>query len=118
MHVDPFRIRVPDATLTDLRERLARTRFPDEITSGGWTYGTNLAYLRELVAYWRDRYDWRAAEARLNALPQFRADVDRLGIHLIHVRRVRPASFPLAGTPGWPGCAAALVKVVGPLRDP
>ncbi len=76
MHVEPFRIHVPDATLTDLRERLARTRFPDEIAGGGWTYGTNLSYLRDLVAYWRDRFDWRAAEARLNALPQFRADVD------------------------------------------
>src|SRR5438552_3982499 len=92
MHVEPFRIHVPDATLTDLRERLARTRFPDEIAGGGWTYGTNLSYLRDLVAYWRDRFDWRAAEARLNALPQFRADVDGLGIHFIHLNMV--IAFP------------------------
>src|SRR5262249_60036512 len=81
MHVEPFRIAVPDAVLADLRERLARTRLPDEMPDSGWTYGTNLAYLRDLVAYWRDRYDWRAAEARLNAFPQFRATVDGLGIH-------------------------------------
>src|SRR5438876_437783 len=110
MHVEPFRIHVPDATLADLRERLARTRFPDEIAGGGWTYGTNLSYLRELVAYWRDRYDWRAAEARLNDLPQFRADVDGLGIHFIHARGVGPAPFPLVITHGWPGSVAEFVK--------
>src|SRR5215470_10518318 len=64
MQIEPFRIAVSDAVLADLRERLARTRFPDEIADSGWTYGTDLAYLKELVAYWRDRYDWRAAEAR------------------------------------------------------
>src|SRR6059058_5983306 len=118
MHVEPFRIHVPDATLTDLRERLARTRFPDEIAGGGWTYGTNLAYLRDLVAYWRDRFDLRAAEARLNALPQFRADVDGLGIHFIHVRGVGPAPFPLVITHGWPGSVAEFLKIIGPLTDP
>src|SRR5438045_1041908 len=88
MQVEPFRIAVPDAVLDDLRERLARTRFPDEIPDSGWTYGTNLAYLRELVAYWRERYDWRLAEARLNGLPQFRAHLGVrdaapvVGIHL------------------------------------
>ncbi|HSV05155.1 MAG TPA: epoxide hydrolase N-terminal domain-containing protein, partial [Candidatus Binatus sp.] len=66
MQIAPFRIDVPDTVLTDLRERLARTRLPDEIPGSGWTYGTNLAYLHELVTYWRERYDWRAAEARLN----------------------------------------------------
>ena len=118
MHVEPFRIHVPDATLADLRERLARTRFPDEIAGGGWTYGTNLSYLRDLVAYWRDRFDWRAAEARLNALPQFRADVDGLGIHFIHVRGVGPAPFPLVITHGWPGSVAEFLKIIGPLTDP
>ena len=70
MHVEPFRIAVSDAVLTDLRERLARTRLPDEMPNTGWTYGTNLAYLRDLVGYWRERYDWRAAETALNRLPQ------------------------------------------------
>lgn len=118
MRIDPFRIAVPDAVLADLRERLARTRFPDEIPGSGWGYGTELAYLRELVAYWRDEYDWRAAEARLNALPQFRAEVGGLGIHFIHVRGTGPRPFPLVITHGWPGSVAEFVDVIGPLTDP
>src|SRR5438093_469816 len=118
MHLEPFRIAVPDAVLADLRERLARTRFPDEISGSGWTYGTNLAYLRELVAYWRERFDWRAAEARLNALPQFRARVGGLGIHFIHVRGAGPAPLPLVVTHGWPGAVAEFVDIIGPLADP
>src|SRR5690349_21060671 len=103
MHVEPFRIAVADAVLDDLRARLARTRFPDEIRDSGWTYGTNLAYLKDLVAYWRDRYDWRKAEAALNAIPQFRADVDGLGIHFLHVKGKGPKPLPLVITHGWPG---------------
>ena len=118
MQIEPFRIAVPDAVLADLRERLARTRFPDEIPGSGWTYGTNLGYLRELVAYWRDRFDWRAAEVRLNALPQFRARVGDLGIHFIHQRGVGPAPLPLVITHGWPGSVAEFAEVIGPLTDP
>ena len=118
MDIEPFRIAVPDAVLADLRERLARTRFPDEIPDSGWTYGTQLAYLRELVAYWRDRYDWRAAEASLNRLPQFRAIVDGLRIHFIHQRGVGPKPLPLVITHGWPGSVAEFVDIVGPLTDP
>ena len=118
MQIEPFRIAVPDAVLADLRERLARTRFPDEIPGSGWTYGTNLAYLRDLVAYWRDRFDWRAAEVRLNAFPQFRARVADLGIHFIHQRGVGPAPLPLVVTHGWPGSVAEFVDIIGPLTDP
>src|SRR5438094_2167105 len=118
MHLEPFRIAVPQAVLADLRERLARTRFPDEIAGSGWTYGTDLAYLRELVTYWRTQFDWRAAEARLNRLPQFRARVGDLGIHFVHVRGVGPAAFPLVITHGWPGSVAEFVKIIGPLTDP
>ncbi|HZP40844.1 MAG TPA: epoxide hydrolase [Candidatus Binatia bacterium] len=118
MRVEPFRIAVPDAVLADLRERLARTRFPDEIPGAGWTQGTDLAYLRELVAYWRERYDWRRAEAALNAVPQFRAHVGGLGIHFLHVRGRGPKPFPLVVTHGWPGSVAEFVKVIGPLTDP
>ena len=118
MHVEPFRIAVPDAVLTDLHERLVRTRFPDEMPGSGWTYGTNLAYLRDLVAYWRDRYDWRAAEARLNAFPQFRATVGGLGIHFIHARGVGPKPLPLVITHGWPGSVAEFQEIIGPLSDP
>lgn len=118
MIVEPFRIAVPDAVLDDLRQRLTRTRYPDEIVDSGWAYGTDLAYLRELVAYWKDRYDWRAAEARLNAFPQFRARVGDLRIHFIHVRGKGPKPFPLVMTHGWPGSVAEFVKVIGPLTDP
>ncbi|MFN8544405.1 MAG: epoxide hydrolase [Candidatus Binatia bacterium] len=118
MHVEPFRIAVPDAVLVDLRDRLARTRFPDEVHDAGWSYGTNLAYLRELVAYWRDRYDWRAAEGRLNGFPQFRAQVAGLGIHFIHARGKGPRPFPLVITHGWPGSVAEFTKIIGPLTDP
>jgi pimeloyl-ACP methyl ester carboxylesterase len=118
MHVEPFRIAVPDAVLADLRERLGRTRFPDEIPGSGWGYGTELAYMRQLVPYWRDRYDWRAAEARLNAFPQFRAQVGGLGIHFIHQRGVGPKPFPLVITHGWPGSVAEFQKILGPLTDP
>jgi pimeloyl-ACP methyl ester carboxylesterase len=118
MQIEPFRIDVPDAVLADLRDRLARTRFPDEIPGSGWTYGTSLAYARELVAYWRDRFDWRAAEARLNAFPQFRARVGDLLIHYIHQRGVGPAPLPLVITHGWPGSVAEFVEIIGPLTDP
>jgi len=118
MRIDPFRIAVPDAELTDLRERLARTRLPGEMPGSGWDYGTDLAYLRALVDYWRERYDWRAAEARLNAWPQFRAEVDGLGIHFLHVRGTGPKPFPLVVTHGWPGSVAEFDAILGPLTDP
>src|SRR5579883_3570740 len=82
--VKPFRINVPDAVLRDLRERLERTRLPGEIPDSGWDYGTNLAYLKQLIEYWHDRYDWRKHEAELNRFAQFKADIDGLGIHFIH----------------------------------
>jgi pimeloyl-ACP methyl ester carboxylesterase len=118
MHIEPFRIQVPDAVLADLRERLARTRFPDEVRDSGWTYGTNLAYLRELVGYWRERYDWRAEEARLNRFRHFRARVGDLAVHFIHERGVGPAPLPLVVTHGWPGSVAEFTKILGPLTDP
>jgi len=118
MEIEPYRIAVADSVLTDLRERLARTRFPDEIPGSGWGYGANLAAVRELVAYWRDAYDWRAAEARLNQLQQFRATVGGLKIHLIHERGVGPKPLPLVITHGWPGSVSEFQKIVGPLSDP
>jgi microsomal epoxide hydrolase len=118
MRSEPFRIAVPDAVLGDLRARLAHTRFPDEIPGSGWAYGSALAYLRELVAYWQDRYDWRAAEAGLNVHPQFRAQVGGVGIHFIHQRGRGPAPFPLLVTHGWPGSVAEFVKIIPLLSDP
>ena len=118
MHVEPFRIAVPDAVLTDLRERLARTRFPDEIPDSGWTYGTNLAYLKELVAYWRDKYDWRAAERRLNQFDQFTTTIDGLDIHFIHQRSRSTDAMPLVISHGWPGSFVEFTKIIPLLTDP
>jgi hypothetical protein len=82
----PFKIHVPDEVLADLKLRLRRTRFPDEVSDSGWAYGTSLDYLRQLVTYWRDRYDWRAQERQLNQLPQFKTNIDGLDIHFMHRR--------------------------------
>jgi pimeloyl-ACP methyl ester carboxylesterase len=114
----PFKIQVSDAVLTDLKERLGRTRFPGEIANSNWDYGTNLSYLKELVAYWRDRYDWRAAERRLNQFDQFTTNIDGLDIHFIHQRSKNPNAMPIAITHGWPGSIVEFTKIIGPLTDP
>jgi pimeloyl-ACP methyl ester carboxylesterase len=115
--VRPFRIETPEDELRDLRERLRRTRWPEAETVGDWSQGVPLAYLRELCRYWAEEYDWRATEARLNALPQFRAEIDGLGIHFIHVRSPRPDALPLVITHGWPGSVVEFLKVIGPLSE-
>jgi pimeloyl-ACP methyl ester carboxylesterase len=114
----PFRIAVPDAELADLRERLRRTRWPEPATVDGWAQGVPLDYLRELCHYWAEDYDWRATEARLNALPQFRTVLDGLGVHLVHVRSPHPGALPLVLTHGWPGSVVEFEAVIGPLTDP
>ncbi len=115
---EPFRIDIPDAALADLRERLARTRFPDEIPGAGWDYGTDLGYLRELVDYWRDGYEWRATEKRLNALDHATTEVDGARIHFVHARSPEPGALPLIVTHGWPGSIVEFLEVIGPLSDP
>ena len=114
----PFSIEVPDAQLRDLRERLARTRWPEQETVDDWSQGVPLAYLRDLCEYWAGRYDWRATEARLNRLPQFRTELDGLGIHFLHVRSPHPDALPLVLTHGWPGSVVEFLRVLGPLADP
>lgn len=116
--IKPFKIRVDDAVLADLKQRLGRTRFPGEIAKSDWDYGTNLAYLKELVTYWRERYDWRAAEKRLNQFDQFTTNIDGLDIHFIHQRSKSPNAMPVAITHGWPGSIVEFTKVIGPLTDP
>jgi pimeloyl-ACP methyl ester carboxylesterase len=116
--VVPFKINVQDSALADLKDRLARTRFPGEIPNSDWDYGTNLAYLKELVTYWRDKFDWRAAERRLNQFEQFTTNIDGLNIHFIHQRSRNPNALPLAVTHGWPGSVAEFTKIIGPLTDP
>jgi epoxide hydrolase len=115
--VAPFTIRVPDAVLADLKVRLQRTRFPDAL-QGDWTYGTDLAYLKQLVAYWRDRFDWRAQERKLNRLEQFTTVIDGLTVHFVHRRSKEPHAFPLLITHGWPGSFVEFTKIIGPLTDP
>ena len=114
----PFKIQVPEATLVDLKARLARTRFPNEISGTGWEYGADLAYVKELVTYWRERFDWRAQERALNQFDQFTTTIDGLPIHFIHQRSKEPNAMPLVLTHGWPGSIAEFTKVIGPLTDP
>jgi len=114
----PFRIHVEDAVLDDLRLRLAMTRWPDALPNAGWGYGTSLDYARELCAYWRDDYDWRAHEAMLNALPQYRAEIDGLGVHFVHVKGTGPSPMPLVVTHGWPSSFYEMHKVIDALADP
>jgi epoxide hydrolase len=116
--VTPFRIAVPDADLADLRERLRRTRWPHRETVDDWSQGVPLAYLQDLCRYWAEEYDWRATEARLNALPQFRTEIDGLGIHFVHVRSPHADALPLVMTHGWPGSFVEFTKAIGPLADP
>jgi len=116
--VDPFKVAVSEEVLADLRARLERTRFPDEVPDTGWEYGTNLAYMRELVDYWRTRYDWRAHEARINRFAQFRAEVDGLGIHFIHEPGRGPNPKPLLLIHGWPGSICEFMDIIPMLTDP
>jgi epoxide hydrolase len=116
--IRPFRIEVPQADLTDLADRLARTRWPDELPGAGWGRGVPLGYLEELAGYWRDGYDWRANEARLNQLPQFTTTIDGQTIHFLHVRSPEPDALPLLVVHGYPSSIVEFTRIVGPLTDP
>ena len=116
--VEPFRIQVSDDALEDLRRRLRATRWPEAECVDDWSQGTPLAYVQDVCAYWAEKYDWRERERRLNALPQFRTNVDGLGIHFYHVRSKHPNALPLVMTHGWPGSVVEFQKVIAPLADP
>lgn len=116
--IRPFTIAVPQADLDDLRDRLARTRFPAPLPGDDWDTGVPVAYLRELVEHWRTAFDWRAQEARLNELPQFTTTIENQRIHVAHVRSPHPGALPLLLTHGWPGSFMEFLDVVGPLTDP
>ena len=116
--IRPFRVNLPEEDLVDLRRRIAATRWPDRETVNDQSQGIQLARLQELVRHWGTAYDWRKAEAKLNALPQFVTNIDGLDIHFIHVRSKHPKALPVIMTHGWPGSVFELVKVVGPLTDP
>jgi epoxide hydrolase len=116
--IRPFRIDVPQADLDDLRDRLARTRWPDELPGVGWSRGVPVEYLKGLAGYWCGAYDWRAQEARLNQLPQYTTTIDGANVHFLHVRSPEPNALPLILTHGWPGSVVEFVNVIGPLTDP
>ena len=114
----PFRVHVPDDVLQDLRSRLGSTRWPDEIPGSEWAYGTNLGYLRRLVEHWRDGFDWRAQEAKLNAFEQFRVPLADIDLHFIHQPGVGPDPYPLLLAHGWPGSVWEFNELIPRLTDP
>jgi pimeloyl-ACP methyl ester carboxylesterase len=116
--ISPFRLDVAEEDLRDLRDRLGRTRWPDELPGVGWDYGIPLEYVKELAEYWRTSYDWRKHEARLNEFPQFTTTLDRANVHFIHARSPEPDALPLIITHGWPGSIVEMLNVIGPLSDP
>src|SRR5215475_3216553 len=113
-----FVVAISEETLADLRERLARTRWPNEVANTHWEYGTNLAYLKELVAYWRDGYDWRRQEQTINAFSHYRVTIDGVPLHFMHQPGRGPKPLPLILTHGWPCTFWDLHKVIRPLSDP
>ena len=116
--VKPFRIHIPDSVLADLRSRLAQTRWPDQLPDSGWNHGPDLGYLRELCDYWREKFDWRAQEARINAHPQFMTVAEGIDLHFIHERSKHKHAIPLVLIHGWPGSFVEFLKIIGPLTDP
>ncbi|HYR74591.1 MAG TPA: epoxide hydrolase [Pyrinomonadaceae bacterium] len=116
--VTPFKIHVPQAALDDLKKKLANARWPDKEPVTDWSQGVPLAKAEALVEYWRTHYDWRRVESTLNGLPQFRTQIDGLGIHFIHVRSNHENALPVILTHGWPGSILEFLQVIGPLVDP
>lgn len=118
MPVRPFLIDVPQAILDDLHRRLSETRWPESLPGADWERGASLAYIKDLCAYWRDRYDWRQQERELNRSPGFLCTVDGVEIHFWHVRGTGPQPFPLLLIHGWPGSIYEFHRLIGPLTDP
>lgn len=118
MRIEPFQINVPDDQLADLKDRLARTRWPEEEPVDDWSQGIPLAYVQEVCDYWANTYDWRAREAALNRFDQYMADVNGMDVHFIHARSPEPDAMPIVITHGWPGSVVEFHKVIEPLADP
>ena len=118
MPIIPFKVEVADHILQDLNERLDRTRWPDEISSSGWDYGSNLDYTKELVEYWRTTFDWRSQERLINSFHHFKTDIEGLGVHFIHEKGKGPNPVPIVVTHGWPGTFFEMHKIIPLLTDP
>ena len=114
----PFRIAVPDSAITDLQMRLQNTRLPEQLQGVSWEYGMDADYLRSLLTYWQEQFDWREQERRLNEFNQFTTEIDGLDIHFIHQRSENPQAMPLLLVHGWPGSIAEFQKIIGPLTEP
>jgi microsomal epoxide hydrolase len=115
---EKFRLLIPDADIADLRERLSRTRFPDQGPGEPWAYGADLSYLRSLIEYWQIRFDWRAQEARLNAFPQYKVPLHGIDLHFLHVLGNGPEPLPLLLSHGWPGSVFEFLELLPMLTDP
>jgi pimeloyl-ACP methyl ester carboxylesterase len=118
MLVEPFKVSVPQNSIDDLQRRLEFTRWPERETVGDWSQGVPLEKAQALIAYWRNHYDWRQFESRVNALPQYRTQIDGLGIHFIHARSPHENALPIILTHGWPGSFVEFMEVINPLTDP
>lgn len=118
MKIEPYQLRIEQESIDDLKRRLGATRWPDEIADSGWAYGSNLRYIKELADYWVNRFDWRAAEAKINSFHNFIADVDGTKIHFIHERGKGPDPIPIIITHGWPGSVAEMFKMIPMLTNP
>lgn len=118
MDIKRFTIRISEATLDDLHERLARTRWPDEIAGANWEYGANLQYMQQLLEYWQDEFDWREQESRLNSFAHYTSKIDGQEIHYVHKRGNGPKPVPLIITHGWPGSFVEMLKIIPLLTDP
>src|SRR5918993_4622540 len=116
--VQPFKVSIPERELVDLRAKIAATRWPTSELVDDRSQGVQLATMQALARYWSTDYDWRKAEARLNALPQFTTEIDGVRIHFIHVRSKHDNALPLIMTHGWPGSVIELLETIGPLTDP
>ena len=116
--VEPFTIPYSQSAVDDLRNRLAQTRWPDQIAGAGWESGVDLAFMREICRYWKDQFDWKAQVARISAFHHYRYVADGFGIHFIHERGKGPAPLPLILTHGWPGSFLEMLKIIPMLADP
>ena len=116
--IEKFDVRVPEAVLDDLKERLARTRWPDQMDGVGWDYGSELGTVKELCEYWRDKFDWRRVEAELARYEHGTTQIDGQRVYFLHARSKHAGAFPLVITHGWPGSILEFMKILGPLTDP
>jgi pimeloyl-ACP methyl ester carboxylesterase len=112
MAIQPFRVHIPEPTLVDLRERIKGTRWPDEVTGSGWTFGTSLSYMKELADYWLNEFDWRKTEDNINRYPNFIAQIDGYKIHFLHIKGTGKHSLPLLLLHGWPGSFLEMMKLI------